>query len=170
MSDIIVKLSSQNYSIPNGQKLDNNVTNTDIVGSRRLLADHLIKKEDSLPEGKIKLLTKPQRQKLEKNFLKNDAIIQEDGYPIDFKPVVKLFTPDAQCTWLLTELNPVTNIALGLCDLGHGEPEIGYVDLAELKTLRGKLGLPVERDRWFVADKTLSEYAKLAREKGSINA
>ena len=23
---------------------------------------------------------------------------------IDFKPVVKLFTPDAQCTWLLTEL------------------------------------------------------------------
>jgi hypothetical protein len=22
---------------------------------------------------------------------------------LDFKPVVKLFTPDAQCTWLLTD-------------------------------------------------------------------
>jgi Protein of unknown function (DUF2958) len=35
---------------------------------------------------------------------------------IDFKPVVKLFTPDARCTWLLTELG-LDDIAFGLCDL-----------------------------------------------------
>jgi Protein of unknown function (DUF2958) len=27
---------------------------------------------------------------------------------IDFKPLVKLFTPDAQCTWLVTELGYVS--------------------------------------------------------------
>ena len=41
---------------------------------------------------------------------------------IDFKPVVKLFTPDAQCTWLLTELGN-DDIAYGLCDLGMGIPD-----------------------------------------------
>lgn len=36
----------------------------------------------------------------------------------DHKPVVKLFTPDAACTWLLTEIDPEeTDIAFGLCDL-----------------------------------------------------
>jgi len=27
-----------------------------------------------------------------------------------------------------------------------GEPEVGYVSLLELATVRGKLGLPIERD------------------------
>ena len=39
----------------------------------------------------------------------------------DFQPmpVVKLFTPDANATWLLTEIYPGdTDIAFGLCDLG----------------------------------------------------
>lgn len=34
----------------------------------------------------------------------------------DFKPVVKLLTPDAQCTWLLTESGN-DDIAYGVCDL-----------------------------------------------------
>ena len=43
-------------------------------------------------------------------------------------PVVKLFTPDANCTWLLSELDPEEpDIAFGLCDLGLGFPEIGSV-------------------------------------------
>jgi hypothetical protein len=45
-----------------------------------------------------------------------------------------------------------------------GEPELGYVSLAELSAVRGKLGLPVERDLHFVADKSISAYAKDARE------
>ena len=45
---------------------------------------------------------------------------------IDFHPVVKLFTPDADCTWILTEIDPENpDIAFGLCDLGMGFPELG---------------------------------------------
>lgn len=125
------------------------------------IVEYLLEQEGSPIEAKggMKLLTQPQRQQLVKNFLENDAIIQEDGYPIDFKPVVKLFTPDANCAWLLTEMS-LDGIAFGLCDLGLGFPEVGYVDLAELQALRRNLGLPVERDKGFVADKTLSQHTQ----------
>lgn len=84
-------------------------------------------------------------------------------------PVVKLFTPDAGATWLLTEILPNTpDIAFGLCDLGLGCPEMGYVSLSELESLRGPLGLPVERDLHFVADRPLSVYATEARYTGRI--
>jgi Protein of unknown function (DUF2958) len=76
--------------------------------------------------------------------------------------------PDAECTWLLTELDPDHELAFGLCDLGMGEPEIGYVSLTELRTAHGKLGLPVERDEDFDADRTLSAYADEARRHGRI--
>jgi hypothetical protein len=89
---------------------------------------------------------------------------------LDFKPVVKLFTPDAQCTWLLTELDPDGGLAFGLCDLALGCPELGYVSIAELSSVRGKLGLPVERDRHFEADKTISAYADEARGRRHIVA
>jgi|SRR5271155_4441510 len=84
-----------------------------------------------------------------------------------FKPVVKLFTPDAQCTWLLTELG-LDDIAYGLCDLGMGTPEIGFVCMRELRDARGPLGLPIERDLHFDANKTLSAYADDARAHGRI--
>jgi Protein of unknown function (DUF2958) len=42
------------------------------------------------------------------------------------------------------------------------------VRLTELRTVRGKLGLPIERDEHFDADKTLSAYAMEAREHGRI--
>ncbi|MDA9478877.1 transposase [Bradyrhizobium sp. CCBAU 65884] len=89
----------------------------------------------------------------------------------DHRPVVKLFTPDGAATWLLTEADPDEPDRLfGLADLGLGCPELGYVDLNELIALRGRLGLPVERDRYFVADKTLSAYAEEARRAGRIIA
>lgn len=43
-----------------------------------------------------------------------------------------------------------------------GCPELGYVSLAELETVRGPFGLPVERDQWFEADRPLSAYAREA--------
>ena len=56
----------------------------------------------------------------------------------DPAPVVKLFTPDAGATWLLTEIDPDDHDhAFGLCDLGLGMPEIGWVSLGELATVRG---------------------------------
>ena len=63
------------------------------------------------------------------------------------KPVVRLSTSDAEATCLLAEVDPAAcDRAFGLCDLGLGEPEPGFVSLAELAALRGRLGLKVERD------------------------
>jgi hypothetical protein len=86
-------------------------------------------------------------------------------------PVVKLFTPDANATWLISEVDPDDADRLfGLCDLGLGYPELGYVSLAELSALRGPLGLPVERDKHFIPKRPLSIYADEARAKGRIIA
>lgn len=87
----------------------------------------------------------------------------------DPRPVVKLFTPDAGATWLLTEIDPGDDDhAHGLCDLGQGFPELGWVSLAELAALRGPLRLPVERVLYFQADKSISAYAREARMAGRI--
>jgi hypothetical protein len=87
----------------------------------------------------------------------------------DPPPAVKLFTPDASATWLISEVDPDDPDRLfGLCDLGLGCPELGYVSLAELSALKGPLGLPVERELHFVADKPLSAYADEACTKGRI--
>jgi DUF2958 family protein len=89
----------------------------------------------------------------------------------DHFPVVKLFTPDASATWIISECDPDEPDRLfGLCDLGLNCPELGYVSLAEIMEVRGRLGLPVERDLHFVADKRLSAYTDDARAKGRIVA
>lgn len=101
----------------------------------------------------------------------NAERIAQDGNTIDFFSVVKLFTPDAGCTWLLTEIDPDNEeIGFGLCDLSMGFPEIGSVSLAEIAALRCKLGLPVERDLHFEAEKSLTAYADEARLLGRIKA
>ncbi|CAB5722290.1 Protein of uncharacterised function (DUF2958) [Delftia tsuruhatensis] len=87
----------------------------------------------------------------------------------DPAPVVKLFTPDAGATWLLTEIDPDDHDhAFGLCDLGLGAPELGWVSLQELATVRGRMGLPVERDLHSRAEKRLSAYARDARLAGRV--
>ena len=114
----------------------------------------------------MKLITNEQRTKL----LDNGAAAAR-GEERDPRPVVKLFTPDANATWLLTELDPVEpDRAFGLCDLGLGCPELGYVLVSELEALRGPLGLTVERDRYFVADRPISAYARDAQAPGTIRA
>lgn len=94
-----------------------------------------------------------------------------DGHEGDPMPVVKLFTPDAGATWLLTEVDPIdTDQAFGLCDLGLGSPELGYVSLAELGGVRGRLNLPIERDQSFTPDVGLGIYAARAHNAGRIVA
>lgn len=118
----------------------------------------------------MKLLTETIRRQLLENGRRQDPVRGTED-EIDFRPVVKLFTPDGACTWLLTEIDPDNyDIAFGLCDLGMGMPELGSVSLAELRQLRGRLGLPVERDRHFEADRTLSAYAEEALALGRIQA
>lgn len=93
------------------------------------------------------------------------------GESIDPPPVVKLFTPDSGATWLLAEIDPDDeDRAFGLCDLGLGCPELGYVRLSEIAAVRGRYGLLVERDKRFVADRPLSVYATEARLAGRITA
>ena len=112
----------------------------------------------------MKLLTHAQRHELTANGERSAA-----GEEIDPRPVAKLFTPDAGATWLLTELDPSDpDRAFGLCDLGLGCPEIGYVSLAELAAVRGQFGLPIERDLHFTANRSLSAYADVARRRGRI--
>ena len=111
-----------------------------------------------------KLITDEQRAQLLANG--RQSLEQENFDPA---PVVKLFTPDAGATWLLTEIDPDEHDhAFGLCDLGLGYPELGWVSLAEIAAVRGGLGLPVERDLHFAPEKGLSAFAREARFAGRI--
>lgn len=115
----------------------------------------------------MKLITKAQLEKLIANG-KETARLEGDT---NHKPVVKLFHPVGAATWLLTEVLPDDDtVAFGLCDLGMDAPELGYVSLDELKAVKGPLGLGVERDLHFEADKSISDYALEARRYGRIVA
>ena len=107
----------------------------------------------------MKLLTGAIKTQMQMNAKNQDQ---------DHKPALKLFNPVGGATWLLTELEG--DVAFGLCDLGQGTPELGSVSISELENLTLAMGLKIERDRYFTADKTLSEYATAARDSGSIAA
>jgi len=88
----------------------------------------------------MKQLTKAIKNKLIANHKAQDGTKE-------FKAILKLFNPTGIGTWYLSELNPENNNAFGLCCL-H-EEEFGYVNLDELLSFKGQLGLGIERDRFF---------------------
>ena len=105
----------------------------------------------------MKLLTQQQFEQLKTNG-------SEQNREKDHFPVVKLFIPGTGCTWLLTEIDPEEpTIAFGLCDLGMGFPELGYVSLEELESTVIHGIFRVERDHHFTARYPLSIYTKAAR-------
>ncbi|MCG7629054.1 DUF2958 domain-containing protein [Epibacterium sp. MM17-32] len=113
----------------------------------------------------MKLITK----ELKRQLLKNGAAAADGIDTSDCQPVLKIFCPWGAATWLFSEMDPENpDILFGLCDLGHGTPELGGVSLSELESVSGPAGLKLERDRWFSPDKTLSEYADEARAKGRL--
>ena len=117
----------------------------------------------------MELLTETIRRQLLRNGELRQQLAEQGEAEPDFLPVVKLFTPDAGCTWLLTELDPHDpDIAFGLCDLGMGFPELGSVRISEIAALRGPLKLPVERDLHFAPVHTLSVYARAASAADAI--
>lgn len=59
---------------------------------------------------------------------------------------VKLFTPDSQWTWYITECGEEGDPDSCFGFVVGFEPELGYFSLAELREARGSLGLPIERD------------------------
>ena len=117
------------------------------------------------------LLTEDQKEKLKANHVERRDLEGSHQEGIDFFPVVKLIAPNSGAKWLLTELDPENeDIVFGLCDLGDGSPELGYLSLAELASLRWSLDLPVERDRSFEASQGLLAYAESALKRGRIAA
>jgi hypothetical protein len=124
--------------------------------------------------AKQQMILDSQRETLLRNGAENLARRLDpanvNGSTEDFQPVVKLFNPMGAATWLISELDEDGDTAFGLCDLGFGCPELGYLSLAELASVRLPLGLYIERDIHFTAKKTLGEYAAAARVAGRIEA
>lgn len=60
------------------------------------------------------------------------ALYETDGVKGDLPAVYieSLIAP--QMKWVVWEYNPETNEAFGLCDLGMGFPEIGYVPISDI--------------------------------------
>jgi hypothetical protein len=116
----------------------------------------------------MKLLTKELAAKLLENG-REQGRVKGTKAERDFFPVVKFFYPAGAATWLITEADPEEpDVLFGLCDLGHGSPELGSVRLSELQSFRGRCGLGIERDRFFEARAPLSRYADAAYEAGHI--
>ena len=112
----------------------------------------------------MQLMTKQIKEKL----LLNGDVTNKGN---DHKPVVKFFG-GSSFTWLITEMDSVDDDTMyGLCDLGMGYPELGYVSLSELQSLKfPPFNLGVERDLHFKADKTIGEYYNLSLEQHRIIA
>lgn len=108
----------------------------------------------------MKIITKEIAKKLDANCGKPNQV-----------PVLKLFTPWAGATWLVTERDSDDpDMLFGLADLGQGYPEIGYFRLSEIMSLKGPFGLRVERDRHWKGDKTITAYAAESSAAGRICA
>ena len=78
--------------------------------------------------------------------------------------IVKFFTPDSNWTWYASEFDGEDQL-FGL--VSGFEVELGYFSLSELQSVRGPLGLLVERDLHY-EPKTLKEllasYGKIYQE------
>ena len=78
---------------------------------------------------------------------------------------VKLFTPDSSWTWYASEFDGADTF-FGLVD--GIMLEYGYFSLAELTSIRGPLGLPIERDRFFTPAPLKELYEKHLTRRGGV--
>ena len=88
----------------------------------------------------MKLLTKELEAKL-------PPLYSQDGKGYEAIALAKFFTPDSSWTWYATEYDPVERVFFGLVD--GLEKELGYFRLDELESVKGPLGLSIERDIYF---------------------
>jgi len=108
--------------------------------------------------AKQKLLTKDIESKL----------LANDYQDFKNKPYLKLFNPAGAGTWLLSEYYPEEKIFFGICDLGMGFPELGYVSLEEIESVNLPFGMKIERDAYFEPKKTLEEYFTEYKAQGYV--
>ena len=82
---------------------------------------------------------------------------------LDADPMVqcKFFYPDFHWTWYGIEFDGEDRF-YGFVDGDF--PELGYFSLRELLSTRGKLGLPIERDKFFTPCRLSELYKKLGCE------
>ena len=96
----------------------------------------------------MKLLTEEIRKKLPPLYSQENLGGKAVAY-------VKFFTPDSNWTFWALEFDG-EDIFFGLVD-GH-EKELGYFSLSELQSVRGPMGLAIERDLYW-QPKRLDEIA-----------
>jgi hypothetical protein len=107
------------------------------------LADWLV--DDVVEEPKIisptgeNLLDDESREKL-------PALYSGEEKGLDALAMVKFFTPTSNWTWYASEFDQ-DDIFFGL--VSGFEVELGYFSLSELRSAKGPLGLPIERDLHF---------------------
>jgi hypothetical protein len=89
----------------------------------------------------MQLLTKAIRRQLPPLYANEDK-------GLEALAIVKFFTPDSSWTWYASEFDG-EDVFFGLAV--SLEPELGYFRLSELQNVRGRLHLPVERDRFFTS-------------------
>ena len=86
--------------------------------------------------------------KLINNKIKNKLpkLFEQDSKGLNAVAYVKFFTPDSNWSWYAMEFDGV-DIFFGLVD--GLDKELGYFSLSELESVRGPLGLKIERDLYF---------------------
>lgn len=84
---------------------------------------------------------------LTKKLLKRLPTIQDIEDDPDPMVICKFFFPAFSWTWYVIAYEPQTKICFGFVDGDF--PELGDFSLEELTSNRDKLGLPIERDRYF---------------------
>ena len=100
----------------------------------------------------MKLMTKAILGKLPKLYA------NEDKKSEDVKVIVKFFCPWNQWTWYATEFDGEDTFFGFVKGI---ENELGYFSLNELKSVKGRFGLGIERDMYF-REQTLKEVMEKA--------
>jgi len=118
----------------------------------------------------MKIFTAEIMKKLIKNNKSTADALNSGTDEPEFNPVVKVFNPYGAATWMFTEYDEVVEMFFGLCDLGFGSPELGYVSMEDMTTMiKTPFGpMPLERDAYWTADGTIGEYAAKASIEGRI--
>jgi len=76
------------------------------------------------------------------------ALYAQDGKGDEAIVHVKFFTPWTNWTWYATEYDPEQRLFFGYVSSPMGS-ELGYFSLDELESVKGPVGLKIERDRHF---------------------
>jgi hypothetical protein len=121
------------------------------------LADWLIEDEEEpeiTPPTGENLLDDGSREKL-------PPLYSGEEKGLDAMAQVKFFTPDSSWCWYASEFDG-EDIFFGL--VSGLEVELGYFSLSELKSVKGPMGLPIERDLYY-EPKSFKELMELLRKQ-----